>query len=1516
MKFFIRIITIMCSFFFFAITASGQNANFTADYIAGCEPLVVHFTNTSTGATSYFWDLGNTTTTTITNPSTSYTSAGTYTVKLTAYNGSSSSVRTLVITVYPRPTVNFTASPTTVCAGAAVVFNSTSTSGVPGPMNYSWNYGDGSIGSGNPGVHAYASGGTYNVALYVTNSQGCTQSYTRNAYITVNPKPVPNFGGSPTSSCSAPLTVNFTNTSSGSAPLTYAWTFGDGGTSNVGSPSHPYTGFGSYNVSLTVTDANGCQNTLTRPSYVNILSLNASMSGPSTGCIAAPLTYTNTSTGTIFSSTWDFGDGSTSTGTSSTHSYTSAGTYTVRLITSNGACSDTAFQTVVISPSPLSSYTITPPFPCPAPVTRNFNASVVPGSTVVWDFGDGSTGSGTSTSHTYTANGATTIKLYVTSPAGCRDSVIRRDTIFDLIPVITDTPSSGCKPLTVNFGFTASTTVPTGIMHAYPYVITSYSWNFGDGSPVATTPAPAHVYTAVGVYTVSCTITTANGCPATDTAIVYVGEPPVISFTATPTHVCAHQSVTFTSAHTGTVTIYNWNFGDGTSATDSVGTTVHNYDWPGVFTPTLTAYYNGCPSAPYVFHNIVVDSPRADFQISYLCTPRTRAHFTNLSIGATTWLWQFGDGFTDAVTWSPSHDYAALTTYTVTLSAYNATSGCRDTVKKVVDFTRPIFNFAANDTTVCKWDTVTFTPVVTGGAASGFSWWDNGAFMGSSAGASSFSYPFTATGWHTIMAIMTDSRGCFDTLIKNSYVLVAKPTGNFTAAPTTICAYTPITFTDASTAVPGTSLTSYTWLFGDGGVSTGPAIPVTHTYTASGVYTVTEIMTDNIGCKDTIAKPAYINIAGPVANFHSITLPCKNMPVAFTNTSTGASTYTWLFGDGGTSTLASPTHAYATNGTYTVKLVAVDAAGCRDTMTFVNYITVTGPNAAFTMSDSVSVCPPLVVAFTNGSSGGAINYQWAFGDGNTSTLLSPSNMYTATGNYTVTLVAKDAAGCTDTARRRVFIYGSSGGFSYAPLTGCAPHTVNFTANVINIPSIIWDFADGTTSPPSSSTTITHVYTQPGAYIPRLVLADGTGCQTSSPGIDTIKVNEVKAGFQVPLGMCEFLSFTLTDTSFSYWSTVNSWYWNFNGDTSTTQSPTFTAGAAGVYTVMFAATDGWGCTDTLRGDLTIYPPPVVDAGGDTIVCFGDDAVLLATGANTYVWADGATLSCTACNPTHANPPAPMTYTVVGTDIHGCTDWDTTHVSHRFKTVSEAFDGGEICSGTTLLLHDTGATKFTWFPPNWLSDPASGNPVATPLGSLTYTVIAQLAGCIPDTNTLTIIVHATPGVDAGPDQTLATGSVATLHATATNATKYSWADGVTLDCDTCALTHAQPDVTTTYTVTVTNDFGCKAVDSVTIFLYCNDNQIFVPNSFTPNGDGQNDLFYPRGSGVKNIKSFRIYNRWGQLLFSRSDIPLNDESNAWDGSYGGMSPRPDVYVYIVEGICGNGKPMFIKGDVTIIR
>ena len=251
-----RLLLVFLLLFVSGFSVSGQVANFTADNTSGCAPLVVHFTNSSSGATGYSWNLGNSTVSYSTDASTSYLSAGTYTVTLNASSGSSSNTHTMIITVYPVPTVSFTADLLSVCPGVPVTFTSTSTAGVAGAMTYIWNFGDGGSSTATTPTHSFSAPGYYNITLAATNAQGCQSSLTKAGYIHVFTPAVPSFTANATYNCKAPAAVTFTNTTTGTGPFSYSWYFGDGGTSPATSPTHNYATPGTYTVKLVVTDGN------------------------------------------------------------------------------------------------------------------------------------------------------------------------------------------------------------------------------------------------------------------------------------------------------------------------------------------------------------------------------------------------------------------------------------------------------------------------------------------------------------------------------------------------------------------------------------------------------------------------------------------------------------------------------------------------------------------------------------------------------------------------------------------------------------------------------------------------------------------------------------------------------------------------------------------------------------------------------------------------------------------------------------------------------------------------------------------------------------------------------------------------------------------------------------------------------------------------------------------------------------------------------------------------------------
>jgi gliding motility-associated-like protein len=275
-----------------------------------------------------------------------------------------------------------------------------------------------------------------------------------------------------------------------------------------------------------------------------------------------------------------------------------------------------------------------------------------------------------------------------------------------------------------------------------------------------------------------------------------------------------------------------------------------------------------------------------------------------------------------------------------------------------------------------------------------------------------------------------------------------------------------------------------------------------------------------------------------------------------------------------------------------------------------------------------------------------------------------------------------------------------------------------------------------------------------------------------------------------------------------------------------------------------------------------------------------------------------------------------YTVSGTDTNGCVNSDSTTVVIQLKTTSSTGAGGEICVGESFRLHAEGAHKYEWLPAESLDSPFIASPLATPQRTTTYIVAAQEGTCLIDSQHVQVVVHSQPLFSAGNDETIALGSAVTLKPTKSGITRIEWVADTSLTCLDCFDPAAHPYYTRTYYATGYNEYGCFATDSVTVHVRCNGSLVFIPNSFTPNGDGKNDYFFPRGDGIERMSIFRVFNRWGELVFERSNVALNDERAGWDGTYKGKTLPPDVYVYTMQSTCSTGDIVQWKGDISIMK
>jgi len=1265
---------IFLSCFLFGINSlTAQTADFTSDITSDCNTATVQFSDQSTGAGSWLWNLGNGNTSTLQNPSATYLTPGTYTVSLTINGGCAgcTETKTDYITVHAPPTVDFSAGDTVGCAPYVVAFTDASTAAGSGTIvSWDWDFGDGVLSTDQNPTHVYTFANTFDVTLSVTDNFGCQSNFSQLNYIETFHSPTAGFSLDAGLGCDVPHTVNFSDESIiPSLPpppgviVSWSWDFGDGNTSTSASPSHTYTSFGSYTVTLVVTSADGCTDTLTMADAVVIVNDQPGFTQSSTtACPGDAVSFTDTSSNATAWS-WDFGDGTTSTDQNPTHIYTTSGTYDVALsVTFANGCVKTYTETaaVTVFPDITASFSPDDTDACSVPFTVNFTNSVAAAS-YLWDFGDGNTSTDANPSHTYTAPGLYDVSLTVTSADGCTHTLTQDELIQIIEPqaVITSDVWNGCVPLAVSFTDNSTSTTP----------ITSWLWDFGDGN-TSTAQNPSNTFTADGQYDVTLTVTNAEGCTSTRTfpAFIHAGDEPVTNFTIGQGDSCRITPVNFTNLTTN-IDSSLWDFGDGGTSTQNSPT--YTYSTVGTFDVTLTTYHHGCPNTVTIGNGVQILPPDAGFTIdnNVECDFPADVVFTNTSTDATSYLWRFGDGNTSTAT-SPSHTYVNPGSYTVWLIAMRSNGNCVDSMSRMVHVSRSIPGFTVDSDSGCAPLVATFTDTsfTTGTIVA----WDWDFGDGNTSTDQNPTHTYDLPGVFTVTLTITEEHGCTETITKINYIDTEGPIVNFSSSSPNVCLGNTITFTDLTVGTTG--LTNWLWDFGDGNTSTDQN--PTHTYTSDGTYTVSLTVDDAFGCDRSHTETDFVVVTNPIADFStSDTIYCTGMTIGFQNNSTGDGiSYLWDFGDGTTSTATSPTHTYGADGTYAVSLTVTDSYGCTDVFTAdVQNVT---PNADFTAAATVLGCAPESAAFIDNSSSDINQWFWQFGDGGVSLLENPSNLYAAPGTYDVTLIAFSAGGCTDTIVKPSFITvdGPIGNFTYTPDSGCINTDVMFVADTSNVSNITWDFGDGTTTNVMEDS-ITHTYTTVGIFYPQLILENSNGCVFTYTNDSIITSSDPIADF---IGIDSLICFggtvdftdlsSLTDATYP----ITQWDWDFgNGDTDTLQNSTSTYNTPGSYDVSLAIETSFGCKDTMVKPLYINVIDTDIAAGfipsSTVLCPGDPITFTDTTNTTYGsviswnWDFGDGSTSTAQNGAHAfSTGGDYTITLVAGDSL-CLDTSTFNIN---------------------------------------------------------------------------------------------------------------------------------------------------------------------------------------------------------------------------------------------------------------
>lgn len=907
----------------------------------------------------------------------------------------------------------------------------------------------------------------------------------------------------------------------------------------------------------TFTDGNGC--TASDAITVNVVTIDdPAFAGPDTAvCVGSmPWQFTGAPAGGTWSGTWVDDDG--------TFQPEEAGDFTLTYAVGTGTCLTMDQLVVTVHPLPVVS-TGGNIAVCLDAGPQQLTADP-PGGTWSGDGVDPITGV---FDPLQAPDPATPVSYSYTDPiTGCTATASALVTVNPLpVAAFTHDPIA-C--VGAAFTFTDQST-GAGVLN----------WDFGDGG-TGQGPAPQHVYSTSGTYTVMLVAGTGAGCSDTTYSSVDVWDAPVADLALGNAQGCGPLEVTFTNGSTGPGLGYQWQFG-GLGTSDEATPPAFNFPADAMdvatYSVTLTAT-NFCGSDMAQGTVTVLPSPTAAFgtNLNAYCAFDT-VWMANNSIGLPDgYWWDFGDGATST---DPGpvvgHAYATgedPVDFMITMVAYNGCGSDTATQQITVLPNEVVAFFNTSVTNGCAPLTVQFTSFSVGDTA----WvWQFGD--GNVSNAVAPEHTFTQPGTYTVTL---DAFGCGYDQATVQIEVYPSPLPVFTFEPAPVCANEPIQFTDLTPEVA-----SRTWDFGDGNGSQLQA-PV-HSYASGGSWPVTLSVTSILnGCSGTATQTVTVSTT-PVAAFSvDPAVGCMPLLVAFTSQSINSDFAQWSFGDGNTSGLTDPFHTYAQPGTYNVTLVAEHMSGCTDTASS-TVVVHPLPIAAFTLEPEQSCYSPVAVQAINASQG-AVSYAWDLGNGSSSALNQPSVVFNDPSTYTVQLVAFNQYGCTDTATVDFTVHPTPvASFTVEPSPACATYPVYFFSTSQYATSMLWDLGNGQSSTLDAPVTI---YPQTGSYDVQLIVFGAGGCSDTLlvPAAITIHPTPI-ADFTADtlLSMDNALRFTNLSQG------AQQYQWDFgDGSGSTDVHPVhaWSGDADRFFEVCLVAINNFGCPDTLCTPLWITSDPAV------------------------------------------------------------------------------------------------------------------------------------------------------------------------------------------------------------------------------------------------------------------------------------------------------------------------------------
>ncbi|TCJ19000.1 PKD domain-containing protein [Flaviaesturariibacter flavus] len=699
-----------------------------------CEDSPLTFTDQSSGngssITQWSWDFGDGSTPVTLGSGVAqqhlFANPGTYVVSLVVKSsGCTSTAFTKTITVNPRPAAGFTFGNACLPTGA-LAFTNSSTVTAGGPLTYAWSFGPaGAVSASANPIYNYATVGPHQVELIAKSAAGCSDT-SRQTVNTVYAAPTSAFGRSvsPIDSLYCPnsaMGLTSMALSPGSSTSEWHWSFGDGNTSTAMNPVIAYPTPGTYIIKHWVISAIGCVSDTTRDTVTIVPPPVSSFTVNALRCERDTLRALSVSTpgaGALTQYKWEVNGSPAGTTSALAYLPATAGNYTIRLqVGSNINCEDDTTIVIAVHPKPVPDFTL-PNVCLPAGTATFTNTSGIAGGTTAdmsyqWSFGNGNTATTVNGNTTYSTTGPFNVKLTATSNNGCvQDTVKVLSTVY-AEPKALFSINAGEVCIGAAFTFTDASTAPAS-------TVTGWNWSFGDGT-FSTSQNPVKTYLSPGTYTVRLQVTSAIGCVSAfrDTTVT-VNRLPSPAF-GTSAVLCATRAITFTDASTansGILQSWSWDFGDGSTVQTGQGPQQHAYPDAGNYGVSLTVVTDKGCTATRTDTVRVHQRPRAGFVIPQNCLADPYSQFTDTSSvtgpdAISGWLWNFGDALANpassnfSVLQNPRHRYTAVGPYRASLEVVT-NFGCRDTIRQdlFVSNTSPVPVLAVLQGAVCSNDSV------------------------------------------------------------------------------------------------------------------------------------------------------------------------------------------------------------------------------------------------------------------------------------------------------------------------------------------------------------------------------------------------------------------------------------------------------------------------------------------------------------------------------------------------------------------------------------------------------------------------------------------------------------------------------------------------------------------------------------------------------------------------------------------------------------------------------------------